>query len=270
MEVVALVGPAGSGKSHRASLVAAQQGCDLIIDDGLLISESKILAGQSAKREGTRMGAVKRAIFNDPEHRAEVRAKVRELRPERVLVLGTSDDMVQRIVDALDLPRPERKVRIEEVASAAEIRMARRVRRQEGKHVIPAPTFEVKKTFSGYMIDPLRYLWKRQGHDALSVDKSVVRPTFSSLGHFFIADTVVAAIATHAAEGVDGISRAGRVAVEAGREGVSIRMELTLRFGARLWDVLREAQRRVKTDVEEMTAINVLEVTLEAKHLSLH
>lgn len=268
MDVVAFVGPAGSGKSHRAGIVAHQQKCELIIDDGLLIRDGKIIAGRSAKREDNKMAAVRRAIFHEKEHSEEVRSLLWSLKPKRVLVLGTSDDMIVRICDALDLPHPERTLRIEDLASPAQIRLARRKRRQEGKHVIPAPTFEVKKTFSGYMVDPLRFFLKReQDPDAIAVEKSVVRPTFSSLGRFFIADTVVAAIATRAAEQVEGVGRIGKVVVESRRDGVLVEIEVNLRYGCAVWDVLREAQRSVAVQIEHMTALNVLEVNLDARRL---
>ena len=76
MEVIAFVGPSGSGKSHRAIGVAHQYHkshraigvahqyhCDAIIDDGLLIKGSKILGGTSAKSEQNRVQAVKRAML---------------------------------------------------------------------------------------------------------------------------------------------------------------------------------------------------------------
>ena len=271
MDVVALVGPAGSGKSHRASLVALREGCDLIIDDGLLIRESKILAGQSAKREDSRLAAVRRAIFSNADHRAEVKAALKRARPERLLILGTSDDMIVRITDALDLPRPEKSIHIEDIASPAEIRLARRKRRKEGKHVIPAPTVEVKKTFSGFAVDPVRFLLKRSGEnvDPVAVEKSVVRPTFSSLGRFYIADTVVATIASHAAEEIPGVRRVTKVIIDSRREGVNIDMELTLRHGHNVWDSMRAAQGNVRQRIEQMTALNVLECNLEGKRIAL-
>ena len=73
MEVIAFVGPSGSGKSHRAIGVAHQYHCDAIIDDGLLIKGSKILGGTSAKSEQNRVQAVKRAIFYEDSHASEVR-----------------------------------------------------------------------------------------------------------------------------------------------------------------------------------------------------
>jgi len=63
IEVIALVGPSGTGKSHHAMWVAQEYGCRAIIDDGLLISGSRIVAGKSAKREETKTAAVRRAVF---------------------------------------------------------------------------------------------------------------------------------------------------------------------------------------------------------------
>lgn len=59
MYICALVGPSGTGKSHRALWVAKEHNIDYIIDDGLLIRGNGVVAGKSAKREKTRVGAVK-------------------------------------------------------------------------------------------------------------------------------------------------------------------------------------------------------------------
>lgn len=51
MEVYALVGPSGTGKSHRAMVVAYENGIDTVIDDGLLIRDGMKIAGKSAKEK---------------------------------------------------------------------------------------------------------------------------------------------------------------------------------------------------------------------------
>jgi len=267
VEVVAFVGPAGSGKSHRASLVAYQYGCDMIIDDGLVIRDGKILAGKSAKGEETKLAAVKRAIFLDPEHREEAKAVIWRIRPQRILILGTSVEMVERITDALDLPRPEQVVTIEEVATPAQIRLARRKRRQEGKHVIPAPTMEVKRTFPGYMVDPLRYLLRRQDQEPVPVEKSVVRPTYSALGRFYIADTVLAQIATHVAAAVPGIAQVLRVVVESRPEGVTVDLDVALRYGVPMWETMETVQVQVRDALEQMTALTVVAINVHGRRL---
>ena len=54
MKVYALVGRSGTGKSHHSMWVARENNIDYIIDDGLLVSDNKIIAGKSAKRGSRR------------------------------------------------------------------------------------------------------------------------------------------------------------------------------------------------------------------------
>ena len=104
MDVIALVGPSGTGKSHRALQVAREHEADAIIDDGILIKDGHIIAGESAKTEKSKIMAVRRAIFVLPGHADEVRAAIQEMQPHRILVIGTSENMVQKIAKTLNLP----------------------------------------------------------------------------------------------------------------------------------------------------------------------
>jgi len=272
MKVYALVGGSGTGKSHRASFVAHEHNIDFIIDDGLLIRGGKILAGKSAKQESTRVGAIKRAIFFDPGHAQEVKRVLEELHPERLLILATSNGMVQTIVEALELPPVTRVVMIEEIASLTEIERAKHIRKLEGKHVIPVPTLEVKKTFSGYMVDPLRFFLRgKQGENpSRLIEKSVVRPTFSFLGNFFIDDTVVNAIASRAASEIKGVTGILRVSVDSAtvENSVEINIAVSVRYGINIMDVLVKVQQRVMEQVEYMTALEVSAVNASARRLT--
>ena len=64
MKVFAFVGPSGTGKSHRAQMVARENEIKYIIDDAILICENKLVAGTSAKKAAT-MVTVSKTI-NDP------------------------------------------------------------------------------------------------------------------------------------------------------------------------------------------------------------
>ena len=161
MEVLALVGPSGTGKSHRALVVAHDYNVDAIIDDGILIMGTKIIAGKSAKREASRIQAVRRAIFMEDEHAMEVHQALLKVQPNRLLLLGTSENMVHKIAKALKVPAISKIIRIEDIASQAEIEKAQHCRLKEGKHIIPVPTIELKPHFSGYLIDPLDIFFKR-------------------------------------------------------------------------------------------------------------
>ena len=54
IKVYAFVGPSGTGKSYRAQMVASEKEIHFIIDDGLLIKDNKIIAGESAKKAPTK------------------------------------------------------------------------------------------------------------------------------------------------------------------------------------------------------------------------
>jgi uncharacterized alkaline shock family protein YloU len=268
VRTLALIGKSGTGKSHKAQLIAKENEIKFIIDDGLLIHGSRVLAGYSAKREKTRLGAIKRAIFQDPTHAAEVKSKLSEMKVDRLLILGTSDSMIEAICKTLSIPLPESIIRIEDISSHREINTARMIRKAAGKHVIPVPTLEIKKDFSGFFLDPLRIFRKGKGKPSeLVEEKSVVRPTYSYMGRYTINDTTVSQIALYTARQVPGIGSGGRVFIENYTGGVIIRLELTVEYGIPLLPVLEKVQREVAQVIEHMTAINVLKVNVVVKHI---
>ncbi len=202
MEVVAFYGPPGTGKSDRALVIAYENQCSCIIDDGILIYHSRIVAGKSAKREASRLKAVRRAIFWDEEQREEVKKALRKINPKRVLILGTSDRMVVTIAKALELPMPVKYIRIEDVAKPEEMLRASEARHKEGKHVIPVPTMELKPYFKGYLVDPLKFFRNRKKEVPKRFseenERSVVRPVFSYYGKLSFSDRVIASLVRYA------------------------------------------------------------------------
>lgn len=269
VEVVALIGPSGTGKSHHAMWVAQEQGCEVIIDDGLLISGSRIAAGRSAKREETKLAAVRRAVFTSPSHAFEVRAAIAELKPRRVLILGTSLSMVERVVERLGLPNPSVILDIADLQSEEEIMEALRHRKQEGKHVIPAPTFEVKKTFSGYLVDPLQIFVRSREQRPAILERSVVRPTYSYFGNFYIADNVVMHIAAQICYEIPGVKKVLRTIVINTGEGTTLEVELALAYGVQVFSVMSEVQTKLKQKLEYLTGIYLVSVDVVTRKISL-
>ncbi|MHB1126384.1 MAG: Asp23/Gls24 family envelope stress response protein [Bacillota bacterium] len=275
MEVFALVGPSGTGKSHRAIMVAHDHHIDVIIDDGLVIQGSRILAGSSAKRQSTKIGAIRTALFTDTDHVEETRQELKKLAPEKVLILATSDAMAQRIAKRLEMPPPGNYIPIEAVATPREIERARYIRKKHGRHVIPAPTVEVKRRFSGTIIDPLQTLFRRQGYSPqnperhLWVEQSVVRPTFTFFGRFYIANHVLTSIVSHVSSKISGILRVYPITVETKPEGVSINVEVTVEYGQTLRPLIREMQEKIVHWVEYTTSLHVLAVNVTIRHLSV-
>ena len=155
MQVYGLYGKSGTGKSYQAMGVCRDLEIEAIVDDGLFICGGRVAAGISAKRQATRIGAIKTALFTDEEHCRAVGEKIRQLHPESILILGTSAGMVRKIAERLSLPPVETMIPIEEITTATEREEASRQRKELGKHVIPAPTFQIKRQFSGYILDQM-------------------------------------------------------------------------------------------------------------------
>ena len=182
-QTFALVGKSGTGKSFKARQVAQRFRIDLIIDDGLLIQGQKIIAGRSAKREKGILSAIKTAVFANADQIEEVRRALDEHSYNRVLVIGTSRKMIQRIASTLGLLPLHRVISIEEVSSREEIARALKIRAEQGKHIIPVPGVEVKRNYPHIFFESVKILLKekrvlRKGESEI-VEKTVVRPEYS-------------------------------------------------------------------------------------------
>lgn len=269
--VYALIGPSGTGKSHHAPLYAYENNISVIIDDGLLIENSQVVAGISAKRERTRFSAVKRALMVDPEHAGAIQNKLKEIKPEKILILGTSRRMAQRISDRLDLPHPHHYISIEELIPSETIDKALQTREKENRHVIPIPTFAIKKDFPGYLIAPLRSFFNRAAteHKEIALERSVVRPIYSSLGNFFINEHVVSDLTRHIGENFPGIYQVNQVNIYSDSRGVTMEIKLTLVYAPSIKDTMVKLQQEIKEKIEYYTGFYLNHVHLVAKRLYL-
>ena len=270
IEVYAFVGPSGTGKSYRAQMVAGAYNIKFIIDDGLLVKENAIVAGQSAKKAPTKIETIKKALFNDEKQKSEMQEAIIKLSPKSILILGTSDKMVKTIAENLGLPPIQKTIYITDVATEEEIENAKRIRTTEGKHVIPVPTFELKKDFSGYLLDPLQ-IFKSQGLNGNPYisEKSIIRPTFNYIGNFTISDNVFKQIIEVQARNIKSISKIIRIRVNKSEEGPNVYIEVEIIYGFNIMSELKKFKEKCIKDIERQTRMNVTEFKVVAKKISL-
>ena len=260
IKVYAFVGPSGTGKSYRAQMVASERNIEFIIDDGLLINNNQVVAGESAKKAPTKIETVKHALFYKEEEKQEITKALKKYKPQSILILGTSDGMVDKI------PEISERVYITDVATEQEMQTARKIRVTEGKHVIPVPTFEIKKDFSGYLLDPLQiFKSKGRGQKPYISEKSIIRPTFSYLGNFTISDTVFRQILDYLANNTKAINRVMKTRVDNLGEGVDIYMEVEVVYGFNVMEGLTYFKQKAKKEIEKLTAMNVVRLEVIAK-----
>lgn len=270
IKVYAFVGPSGTGKSYRAQMVAGEYDIHYIIDDGLFIKDNEVIAGNSAKKAPTKIETVKHALFLTEEEQKEIKKAIKKFKPSSILILGTSDDMVKKIAENLGLPEVEKTIYISDIATKEEMDTAKRIRTTEGKHVIPVPTFEIKKDFSGYILDPLQiFKTKGRGKDPYISEKSIIRPTFSYLGNFTISDTVFRQIAEHLASKTDFIDRIIKTRVDKLPEGPYIYMEVIVNYGYNIVEGLTDFKEKTKKEIEKLTTMSVQKIDIVAKGIKV-
>lgn len=267
MEVYALIGASGTGKSHNAIAVANDYDIEAIIDDGLLIKNGKKLAGCSAKAEETKMAAVKRAIFNDPKHASEVRERLNSIAPKRILILGTSEKMIDRITLTLELPPVKYKIFIQEIATPEQIALAQQMRK-DGKHVIPLPSIEVKKDLPNFWIDPIvNFFTKKKG--GKNEEKSIVRPRFSQLGTLTIAESAIEQMVRYVLWQYDELDHNAKIQVEMNDYDVKIHCDMRIRYGLSIQAIVTDFQRDVLNIIDELASLNVVKIDIRITGVAL-
>ncbi|MDR3342882.1 MAG: hypothetical protein LBT14_08890 [Treponema sp.] len=267
IKTYALVGESGTGKSFRAKLVAQKYHIDFIIDDGLLIRDNRILAGHSAKKEKSFLAAVKVALFDEKAQRDEVARKLQGEKSKKILILGTSEKMVNKIATRLQLPPPGKIVKIEDISSQDDIEKALRIRRIEGKHVIPVPSIEVKRSYPHIFYDAIR-IFKgknspiRLGPTPQVHEKSVVRPEYSRPGKVIISETALSQMVIHCVDEYNENIGIKKIGVKDANIGYRLIITLDVPYGIQLEGNMHGLQQYIINDIERYTGILIEEVNI--------
>ena len=128
------------------------------------------------------------------------------------------------------------------------------------------PTFEIPRTL-GYFIDPLKIFRIAGKGKRMNPWKTVVRPTYSYMGRFYIADTAIEAVAAYNAVNVEGVRKVLSTSIKSRDDGLFIFIEVAVRYGYKIHDVLETIQSSVAKDVDRLTGMNVIQVNVTARSL---
>ncbi len=285
IQVFAFYGPSGTGKSFRAKLVAQKYHIKAIIDDGLLIYEDNILAGRSAKLEDSYMGAVRTALFDDKEHRDGVARAIQQKQLKKILLLGTSEKMVNKIAMRLQLPIPSKYIKIEDIATPEQIEAARISRQIEGKHVIPVRAYEVKEAgnYSRIFVSKIkvslskrkffRHFFKDEEKkvqpavNAKLFEKSVVRPKFSVTSRKNISQAYVARLAYSAVSQFNKIIRLKNLNIKTDKSGYRFFITVDVPFGESLTELSNSLKNFVIKSIEKDTGIFIEDISIIVDHI---
>ncbi len=268
IQVYALVGESGTGKSFRSKLLAEEYGIQAIIDDGLLIQDEKIIAGHSAKREKTYMGAVRVALFDDKEHRDSVAKVLRKTHIKKILIIGTSEKMVTKIAMRLQLPQPQKIIHIQDIATKDEIEKAQKSRHVEGKHVIPVPSIEVKRNYPQIFTASMRdffnkqNIFRRKKAGGKMIEKSIVQPEFSKKGRIEISEAALTQMVMHCVNECDPDVKIKKITIKTDSRGYRLLVTIDVPFGTQLTGKIHKLQQYIIDKIESFTGILIEEVSI--------
>jgi len=264
--VYALVGRSGTGKSFRAKLVAQKYGIDLLIDDGLLIKDQRIIAGKSAKREKAYLSAIKTALFANDRHCKEVRHVLEKEKFKRILILGTSEKMTHKISHRLKLPAPSKVINIEEIASKEDIETAVMSRRKEGKHVIPVPTIEIHRNYPQFVYDSVKVFLKKSFSFLPAkekvFEKTVVQPAFGK-GRVTISETAVTQMVLHCVDEFDDTIAVRKVSVTQEPSGYYLNINIHVPFGVQLSGTIHSLRDYIIESLEHYGGVSIRKVDIK-------
>ena len=263
MEIISFTGKSGTGKSYQASRVCIEKNIDAIIDDGLFIHKGKVVAGQSAKKAPTKAAAMRTAMFNYESHCNEVKAAIVRSKPKRLMIIGTSDKMVDYITDALGLHRPDERLYITDFTTEEEREIARHSRYDEGNHVIPAPMGELKIDFSGYFMNPLKFIKDFVSDTAGGKeyvderDITVVRPQYSYFGRYSISSAAIKDIISIVSENHEHALSVLRSFQHGGENRLVIDIGVLALKDKYIIEEGKEFQEEIYKAIEDTTSFNV-------------
>lgn len=266
-KVIALVGKSGTGKSFRARLVAEHYNIPLMVDDGLLISDNVILAGHSAKKEENYVGAIKTALFDDISHRTEVLEAIKAEKSPRILLIGTSQKMVQKVAVRLELPPISKFINIEEISSKEEIERAIKSR-SEGKHVIPVPSIQIEKDYSRIFLDSIRVLFKRNfgpRKKSTTYEKSVVQPAFDTngkKGSVIITEAALSQMILHCIDEFNCKIKVRKIKVRPHNGIYNIKIYIEAFYGDNITEELFNLRKYISEKIERFSGILLNEVSI--------
>ena len=268
IEIYAFVGPAGTGKSHRATHVAKQHGIDYIIDDGLVISRGRILAGRSAKSEINRLRAIKRAIFEYPEHRDEVVNYLTKHTPKKLMILATSTGMIDKITARLGLNSPVKTIDITDISTQEEINAALRERREKKQHVVPVAKAQIQHNFAGKLVSQIKGFFR--GRDKNENSNTIVKPLFSFNGKVTIGTDAILEMCRKMLSEGGHVKKIRELDLETYDDKIELSVEVDLTLGTQsALSIAKNLQKSLHGGLSYITGMDIRKINIRVNEIFL-
>jgi len=202
--------------------------------------------------------------FDEKSHRDEVARRLQNEKYKRILIVGTSEKMVNKIATRLQLPSPSKIIKIEDISSQEDIDNAIRSRRIEGKHIIPVPSSEVKKSYSNIFFAAIQIFRRRITPVTIPTlhEKSVVMPEYSKRNKVVISETALNQLVILSIGEYNKDFKIKKILIKEADLGYRLVITLDIPYGIQLGGHIQEMQQYIINDIERYTGIFIVEVNI--------
>ena len=115
-------------------------------------------------------------------------------------------------------------------------------------------------------MDPLKIFEKK---DKKYHEKSIIRPTFSYLGNFYISDKVIKDVIMYTTKDIEGVTRLIRVNIEKFIDGINLYLDINVQYGYSIPKVSKTLQDTITKEVVYATGINIFGINVKVKGIDI-
>lgn len=121
------------------------------------------------------------------------------------------------------------------------------------------------------MLDPLQIFKSKQTGKVYVSNKSIIRPTFSYIGKFTMAEKVFRDIVDKVVEKQEGIKKAEKVRIIRNEETneIFLYIQIIFIYGFNIQKEVEEFRRKIYDDLEEYTQINIIGIDIKIKDIEI-
>ncbi len=172
-----------------------------------------------------------------------------------------------KIALRLQLPQPQKIFNINEIATEEEIQKARKSRQVEGKHVIPVPSIEVKKSYSQIFSSSMhdffnsKKIFKKKS-DGKMIEKSIVQPEFSKKGRIEISEAALTQMVMHCVLENSPDVTIKKIVIKTDNRGYKLKITIDVPFGTQLTGKIHRLQQFIIDKIESFTGILIEDVSI--------
>ena len=216
------------------------------------------------------MAAVKAAVFDDEDDKNIITSALLKENARKILIIGTSEKMVNKIASRLDLPEPKKIIHIEEVSTPDDIETAMHIRFTEGKHVIPVPPIEITRSAPSIVFDSIRVKFGGVNHLKPQIsEKTIVKPEFSKPQEETLSEQNLQQMIKHSITEYDPVMKVKKVkGVRNPDRTYSITITLLLPPRHYIPSTISDLQQYVRDCLEKFGSIMVKSVSVEIEEWS--